>query len=782
MRKIIIALGCVFSVVTQVNGWPHTQTVKGQVVDHQSKSPVIGATIILENSNPPVGAVTDENGIFKLEDIPVGRHDFVLKSVGYRPKVLSNISVGSGKQVFLEIEMIESLTEMEAVEIVAEKKEQELPLNEMATVSIVSLSSKETGNYAATFDDPARAAVSFAGVTGGGDDLLNEIVVRGNSPKGILWRLEGVEIPNPNHFMTIGSSAGGISMLNGQLLSKSDFFTGAFPAQYGNATSGIFDLNLRKGNSDKHEHALEAGLLGLTATSEGPIGKSKKASYLANYRYSTLSFFNKLEFSPIGDQEDIRFQDLLIKVHIPTRNIGSFSIWGLGGANYFSAKPDRSLGEQNYHDIRQKMAVGGITHITYFNENTYLETIASVSALSSENTHDSLRMKMKREEQIGEVSYKFSTYINHKFNAKNTLRVGGIYTRLNFNLFSQEWSRSIRDVITTLDDNGGTNFYQGFAQWQLRVNTDLTMNTGLHLSHFALNHDTYLEPRFGIRWNAFSNGAFFGGAGMHSRRETLSLYMTDQMVDGKSVQLNEDLKFSKAFHVVIGYQHMILPDLSFKSEIYYQHLYDVPVWQDDSTEVEYEGSFSTINTYDGYISFNLANQGTGRNYGIEFTLKKSFTNKYYFMSTASLYQSKYTGIDGVERNTVFNGNHIFNFLGGKEFLLSNKNNILNLNVRFIHAGGKRQAPVLLEESREIGHTLYDYSKNFEYKLDDYVRLDFGISYTKNSEKTASIFAINVQNVLGIENVKSVYFNSFVEKLIKNKQLGMFPNLSYRIEF
>lgn len=780
MKKIIIALGCFFSVVVHANGWLHTQTVKGQVIDHQSKSPVVGATILLEGSNPVIGAVTDENGLFRLEGIPVGRHNFVLKSVGYEPRVLSDIAVGTGKQVVLEVEMIESIEEMEAVEILADSQKEALPLNEMATVSTVTLHPEETSRYAASFDDPARAVLSQAGVAGGGNDMLNEIVIRGNSPKGILWRLEGVEIPNPNHFMTTGSSAGGISMLHGKLLSTSDFFTGAFPAEYGNATSGIFDLNLRKGNSDRHEHAIQVGLLGVRATSEGPFSKNTKASYLASYQYSTLTLFNKIGLGPVGKQGDINFQDLVLKVHIPTKKFGSFSIWGLGGANYYSYKPDESSGETLYNNIHQKMAVGGITHITYFNEQTYLKTVASVSGQFSDNVHDSLGMKLIDQEVVREVSYRFSSFINHKFNAKNMLRVGGIYSRLNFKLLNQEWINNKRHFI--LDDKGGTNLYQGFAQWQLRVDENLTLNTGFHLSHFALNQETYLEPRFGFRWSVFSKGAFIGGAGMHSRRETLSMYMANQKIDGNSIQHNSNLGFTKALHAVIGYEHMIKPGLSFKSEVYYQHLYDVPIHPDYSGDSDFLGSFSEINSYDTYYTFKLVNQGTGRNYGLEFTLKKSFSDNYYFMSTASLYQSKYKGIDGVERNTVFNGNHIFNLLGGKEFLLSNKNNILQMNFRFIHAGGKRQPPILIEESREAGYTIYDYSKQFEKKLENYVRLDFGISYKKYSKNTASVFAINVQNILGIENVKAVYYNAFLGKVVKEKQLGMFPNLSYRIEF
>lgn len=781
--KNFIALWLVLLMSISLKGQSLTQTVKGQVLDQQAKSPIIGATILLQDADPVLGTVTDVDGMFRLENVPIGRHSFVLSSVGYETKTLSNIAVGSGKQVVLDVEMIESLTEMEAVEVVAERQVKGQPVNELATVSAISLSVEETSRYAATFDDPARAALSQAGVTTGGDDLLNEIVIRGNSPKGILWRLEGVEIPNPNHFSSVGSSAGGISMLSANVLSNSDFFTGAFPAQYGNATSGIFDLKMRKGNFDKREHALQVGLLGIAGASEGPFRKNSNASYLINYRYSTLALFDRLGVNILGDQEDITFQDLSFKVFLPTKKAGSFSIWGLAGANSYSYKADTVSSDDFYfEDEAQSMGATGITHMAYLGKNTYIESIASFSGYQQSHIEDSLRQQVYFSEDVSESQFRISSFINHKFNARNTLRIGGIYSRLNFNLKNEIWKRNEKRFVVSLDEIGSTSFFQSFAQWQYRIDEDFTINTGLHLSCFGLNKDTYVEPRIGFRWQATSRGAFTGGAGMHSRMETLSLYMASREEQGIRVQHNRDLGFTKALHGVLGYELMIKSDLKFKSEVYYQHLYDVPVWPSDTVISDEMRSFSAINTFDGYTSFELANLGTGKNYGVELTLEKFFSNSYYFLSTASLYQSKYRGIDGVARNTIFNGNYIFNLLGGKEFKLRNQNNLLSLNARFIFAGGKRQAPILLNESRESGHTILDRSRNFENKLDDYIRLDFGVSYKQNKKRHASIIAVNVQNVLGIENALGSYYSPFSDAIETQTQLGMFPNLSYKVEF
>jgi hypothetical protein len=803
MRKVGFYILLNFFLIGFSFGQQLSQTIKGRVVDQQSKSPVIGASVVLVNSNPIQGSTTDLDGYFKIVNVPIGRQTFVVSSVGYESKTIASVTVTSGKEVVIEVELAESLTQMDEVVVVAYSEGQ--PENEMATVSAISLSVEETSRTAATFGDPARAALSQPGVTTGGDDLLNEIVIRGNSPKGILWRLEGVEIPNPNHFAAVGSSAGGISMLSSSVLSNSDFFTAAFPAQYGNATSGIFDLKLRNGNFEKREHSFQAGLLGIEASSEGPLSSKSNASYLFNYRYSTLGLFSALGINVLGDEENVNFQDLSFKLNLPTKKLGKFSVWGLGGHNTYASKfenfkdfkhdsvyaayyvPKYGAGQKGdsvhyflgTENIVQHMGVLGVTHTAYLGKDTYIESVASIMSQRFKYEYDSAQLRVLEIEDIAEQSFRFSTLLNHKFNAKNTLRLGLIGSRKSFDLKNSDWQSGDKVYFDVLDKSGSTYFYQGFGQLQHRVNQDLTLNGGFHASYFALNNQLYLEPRLGFRWQANPQSAFTGGIGMHSRMETISLYMAQ---DSAGVQNNRNLGFTRAIHNVLGYEHSFGKGLRWKVEGYYQYLYDVPVWPSDTISYQEALTFSAINSYDDYTNQKLANAGTGRNYGLEMTINKSFVSNYFFMLNGSLYQSKYKGVDGVERNTVFNGNYIFNALGGREFKFADGRKLLNLNARFIYAGGKREAPILLAESKEMGYTVRDYSKNYEVKLDDYMRVDIGISYKVNKVKSASVFSINVQNVFAIENEYGRYYSRQFDNIQTEVQLGFFPNLSYRIEF
>jgi hypothetical protein len=275
------------------------QTVRGTVVDKITQTTLPGAVITIQ-AIPVLGTTTDANGYFKFENVKVGRYDLKVTYVGYDNVFIAQLLVGSGKEIVLNIEMQESIESLQTVEIKASESRKGEILNEMAAVSSRSFSVDETSRYAASNSDPARMAQSFAGVAAA-SDYSNGIVIRGNSPRGLLWRMNGIEIPNPNHFSGgMGSTGGGISMLSTNMMSNSDFMTGAFPAEYGNALSGIFDIRLRKGNDERREYAFQLGVLGMQAALEGPFSKKNKASYLINYRYSTLVLLNAVGFN-LGD-------------------------------------------------------------------------------------------------------------------------------------------------------------------------------------------------------------------------------------------------------------------------------------------------------------------------------------------------------------------------------------------------------------------------------------------------------------------------------------------------
>ena len=776
----LLLLGFQFNVSAQ----SLTQTIRGRIIDRESQAPLIGASVAIISTNPINGTITDVDGNFKFEKVPVGRHTLKINYVGYEGQTLPELLLGSGKELVLTIGLTENVRQMQEVVIKAQQ-EKGRPQNEMATLSSRSISVEETKRYAASINDPARAALSYAGV-GSTDDMSNEIVVRGNSPKGVLWRMEGIEIPNPNHFGQEGASGGAISILSVNMIDNSDFYTGAFPAEYGNALSGVFDMKLRKGNNEKREYAFQAGVLGVDFSAEGPIKAGYKGSYLANYRYSTLAMLNALGIKVAGDYTP-DFQDFSFKLNLPTEKAGTFSIWGIGGLSDDITEAERDptkwVEEQDqFNDIfKAGMGAAGLSHTYFLTPHAYLETVLSFSKKFNNYRYDSLNTSLDPylfyRESYETSAARASVLYNHKLNVRNTVRFGAIYSNLDFNLFSE--SRNDADVLqTNIDNSGSTGLTQVYGQWKYRLLDNVTLNTGLHFIRLGLNGNSSLEPRAGIRWNLSSAQAIGFGFGIHSRHESMAAYYAHQpLSDGSFTQANKNLELAKARHYVISYDLMIREDLRFKAETYFQDLYNVAVSADP------KNPFALLNTQEGLIADSLVSKGTGKNYGLELSLEKFFTNNYYFLATGSLYNSKYKALDGVERNTRFNGNHILNVLAGKEFKVGkNGNNLIGLNIKAVWAGGNRYTPIDLEKSKLKGEAVYDEARTFELQADDYFRTDLKLSYRKNKPRASYIISLDIQNVTSRLNMYDQWYDSKKQEVLVRTQAGLVPVLNYRIEF
>jgi hypothetical protein len=358
-----------------------TQTLKGSVTDKETQSPLVGATVLVASLATPLGAVTDTNGNFAISNVPVGKHIVAFSYTGYHHLVVSEVVVSSAKEVVLNVEMEESAVKMAEV-TVTQKREH---INDMALVSAKTFSVQETEKFAGSRADPARMASNYAGVQGG-NDSRNDIVIRGNSPQGVLWRLEGIDIPNPNHFAVPGTTGGPASMLNNKTLANSDFFTGAFPAEYGNGVAGVFDLRLRNGNNERHEYTAQLGLLGTELAAEGPLSKKSRSSFLITYRYSTLQLFEGFHIK-IGTNSVPRYQDLTFKLNFPMGKNGNLSFFGIGGASSIDlivsklTKPQPELYGASDRDqyFTSNNAIAGASYLYNLNKGYFKITVAQTA-------------------------------------------------------------------------------------------------------------------------------------------------------------------------------------------------------------------------------------------------------------------------------------------------------------------------------------------------------------------------------------------------------------------
>ncbi len=784
MRTLKIISGIAISILITSHTFSQefTQLVRGQVMDSESRQPIPFATVSVQTVHPPIGCATDQDGNFRMEAVPVGRHNFQISCVGYETKVIPEIMITSGKELVLNIGLEEKITRLEEITVKAYTKKDK-PLNSMSTLSARTFSVEEAQRYAGGFDDPARLAASFAGVTTGYLDD-NGIIVRGNAPKGLLWRLEGIEISNPNHFADLTTfGGGGVSALSSLMLANSDFFTGAFPAEYGNAMSGVFDIKLRNGNNEQHEHALQLGALGLDISSEGPFSKNSRASYLFNYRYSTFGIIKAV----LPEETNIPvYQDLCFKINVPTSKAGIFSVWVLGADDDIAFKADMdttlwvSEEDQEIGGASLKMGALGFNHSFIFGGKTYLKSTYAISGDYTSFEAGQLDFDLNRHdtEYIYNLNYKhtFTTVLNHKFSAKHTNRTGFIATGLNYDNKLQYAPVIGEPMITSVDENGTSFIYHFFSQSKLSFTERLSLNAGVHGQYFDLNEEFIVEPRAGLTYNLSGSQSISLAYGKHSRLDPLNIYFARVTYNNNISQPNRSMKLSKAHHFVLAYDLSLSQNMRLKIEPYVQLLYDIPVIPDSS--------YSTINMEaEWFFDRELANTGTGSNIGIDLTLERFLNDGYYYLFTASLFDSKYTGGDDVERNTRYNTNYVFNLLFGKEWVLgSSRNKILGVNGRLNILGGQRITPVNRELSYQTAQIVYDHSRVFEEQKPMVHHLNASVVYRINKKKHSSIWSLQVMNILGTEEFYGYNYNYRTETIEKKAVVVIVPSISYKIEF
>jgi len=758
------------------------QTVRGRVYDQDSKTPIIGANVIILGISPILGASTNIDGDFRIEKVPVGRISLQITYLGYETKTIPNLVVGSGKEIVLNIEIAESIVKLDDITVTAQQKKSEA-LNEMATVSAKVFTVEETQRYAGTFNDPARMVTSFAGVTGDPEGN-NDIVVRGNSPKGILWRLEGVEIPNPNHFAGEGESGGPINALNSAMLANSDFYSGAFAPEYGNAYSGVFDMKLRTGNNEKHEYSFSLGALGIDFTAEGPYNKSYNGSYLVNYRYSSLGILDDLG---IVDFYGVpKYQDLCFKTVLPTKKIGTFSIFGLGGLStiYQEAFADES---ENYvtrkADFEAGLGVIGINHTYTINYKSFFRTTLSGSGTKNASDYyirDSLsNFYLAGKDHYYNTSIRISTCYNNKISARNRIKAGVEYTDLGYNFFSQSDLLGTGNQNIELDSKDRTGLLQAYMNWKYRITDNFTVVSGLHYMQLLLNNSSSIEPRLGFEWQARPGTSLTFGLGVHSKVESIAIYLVNVENDeGLIEQPNKNLGLSKSLHLVIGFRQQLTEQVYLKTEAYYQYLYNLAVEDDPNSPY-------VLNNLSGrWEQMTFVNEGTGRNYGIELTLERFFNHHYYFLVTGSIYDSKFTALDGIERNSAFNGKYAGNLILGKEFTIgdSEKHRTIGINGKMTLIGGSYYTPIDLEASIAENNDVYDMNQYLAVRKDDVFKLDFGISYRRDRPKTTHEFKIDIQNLTNNQAVVGQYYDNEKQAITNATQWSIFPNIIYTIHF
>ncbi|WP_223585076.1 carboxypeptidase-like regulatory domain-containing protein [Sphingobacterium sp. GVS05A] len=777
-KMILILLGLFIS--TSVYSQQTTQNIRGVVNDYLSGKPLTSVSLsVIEYSN--VQGTTDVKGQFVIQNIPVGRYTIQAKLFGYEPILIKEVLLNSGKEVFLEIGMHQSTTILDEVVITPRNNKDQL-LNKMALTGARSLRMEEASRYAGGLEDPARLLSSFAGISANMGN--NGISVHGNAPSLLQWRMEGVEIPNPNHFADISILGGGIlSSLSSNVLGPSGFYSSAFPAEYNNAVSGVFDMKMRNGNNQNYEHTFQLGLLGLDFASEGPFSPKNNASYLINYRYSTTGLMHKLGG---GDQQNqlLDYQDLNFKLNVPTQKSGVFSIWGTGLIDKFSTKKEDESAwtysdDGKHSEMRQTSTATGVNHLFYFDGGGLLRTTLA-STFSKNDAKEQYYDNSAIINPHLELDNRFNNLIltssfDKMYSDWHSNKTGFSVTNMRYNMHL-ELAPNIGKPLQTLSQGKGNTYLTAvYSSSLFKLNTNLTATLGINSQLLTLNNSLAIEPRVSLKWQSSSKISLAMAYGLHSRIEKLDVYFVKDKITGQL--LNKDLDFTKTHHFSMSYNYKINENMNLKVEPYFQYLFNVPVIADSS--------YSVLNRSLFYVEDALLNNGRGRNVGIDMTLERYLSNGYYYLLTSSLFDSKYKGGDGIWHNTKYNSRFIVNVLAGKEWTIrSKKRDILGVNLKLTLQGGQRYSPVdeassLLHTDREVQ---YDESQAYAKQFDPLFVANYTITYRMNRSKRSHEFAVKLLNATGTKEYYGHAYNLNGHNIETKKQATSLFNVLYRIDF
>ena len=754
-----------------------TQTVRGQVCDVASGEPMIGVTITVENGTT-LATISDTEGNFVINDVPVGRHSVRATFIGYEPVLLKEQLVTSGKELVLTLKIRESISELGEV-VIKPRVNKQLPLNEMAQVGARMFSVEEASRYAGGMADPARTASMFAGVATGG--ATNGISIHGNSPQMLQWRVEGVEVNNPNHFAEITEAGGGIfTSLNGTVLANSDFLTGAMPAEYGNALSGAFDMKMRVGNNTKYEHAVQVGTLGVDFASEGPLGKGSKASYLVNYRYSFLEIAKKIHAINM-EKGTLDYQDLSFKLNMPTTKAGTFAVWFTGLIdNYENEVPDvpewETLWDMNDSWSRQRNCAMGVTHNYRFKSGgTLYSSVAYTGAyrkLGVTNYDEQMTKTPGMDGRNSERNVIISTQHQYKVSSRYTMQNGFEHRHMAFNTWLDWIHEAGGPLYRVYESDGNTGLTRLYSSHKVALSNRLSTVTGVNVMWFNLNNQWLVEPRVSVQYKTSPSSTLSLAYAMNSRKENTDTYFVNDTS-------NSNLGLTRSHHISASFAQRLGENAMIKIEPYWQWLFDVPVEQGTT--------YSILNHRNFFQDRALVNEGAGCNYGIDFTLERYLKDGFYGMLTTTLFKSEYRDAQGQWHHSRHDRGFITNILGGKEWMVGkNRKNVFGVNGRLTLMGGDRYTPIPDDITFEDVMLRPDKSVPEIDGLDPYnaqkgmnVGYAFSVKYTINKRHTSHHFILEY---LQMRTFQGQTFDLRSHEVVDKFTSLTFPNIAYRVEF
>ncbi len=736
----------------------NTGVLTGTVIDKNTQEELIGATIMLDDTE--LGTVTEYDGSFIIENIPAGSYNVSASYVGYRPLTQYNIVVTSGNDNTVNFQLEEETIEIEGAVIEVNRSisitTAENP-NSIQRLSTEEIKANPGGNF-----DISRVVQTLPGVTGaiGVGGFRNDIIIRGGAPNENVYYLDGIEVPNINHFSTQGSAGGPQGMLNVSFIEGVTLSTSSMHARYDNALSSVFQFDQRIGNPKSFQGNFRLSSTEAALTVEGPIGD--KVTYLASARRSYLEFLFQALDLPIRPN----YWDFQYKVNYKINNKTSLNFIGLGSLDDFSfAAPQESSPEKEYI-IRSNPLINQWSYTTgvslkHLIEDGFINVALSRNMFENRldkfedgNDFDENFRTLKSESQ--EIENKLRFDINqYKNNWKYSYGGSLQYVKYNndyFNILREEIQDGTGQVVQPaliLDFDSAIDFVKlgFFGQVSKRflkekMNVSLGLRTDMNsFTDTGMNPLKTLSYRLGTSYRINDKWSLNASTGSYYK---LPIYTVLGYKDDAGTFVNKDNEYIQSYHYVLGTEFIPAPRLRFTVEAFYKDYNNYPVSVNSGISLANQGGdFGAIGNED------VNSIGEGRTYGIEFFAQQKLAKNFFGVLSYTWYKSEFTGISGEYIPSAWDYGHLVSTAIGYKF---KKNWEIGLKYRY--AAGAPYTPFDMEASQlnyaTLGTGVLDYSQLNQEQLPAFHQVDIRIDKKWNFKKLTLDLFLDLTNAFYIK--------------------------------
>jgi outer membrane receptor for ferrienterochelin and colicin len=743
--------------------------IKGIVTDADTKAPLVGANVMIKDSQR--GAATDENGMFVINEVPIGNYIIQFNYMGYKDYIKTDIIVRSKRITYCNVELNPSVMETDVIVVSSGY----FSKTEDSPTSTVNFSAEEIRRAPGSAGDVSRIIFGLPSVAKV-SDAQNALIVRGGSSFETGFYIDNIEVPNINHYPEYGSSGGPIGMLNVDLIKDVNFYSGGFSSIYNDKMSAVMELSFREGNRDEYDGQLDFSFAGAGLVGEGPIG-SGKGSWLLTLRKSYLD----LIVEAIGQSKNAvpNYGDMQAKIVYDLNTNHKITFLDILGIDEIHNSRESALEDEMgaYSDYILLKNTAGLNWRYLWNKKGYSNTSFSHTLTSFDYVsydtrvyRDSSFEKKIFDFKPHEHEYKFRNINSIILNTNHKVQIGAEAKYLSYyqDNYYGEYNDDIGREIPAfkIDDKLSVTQFFGFFNYNWRIVPKIAINPGLSVSHFTYNENTYLSPRLNISYKMSDKTNVYTATGLYYQNLPISLLVQNES--------NKDLKDPKAYHYIVGMSHLLTENTKLTIEVYDKEYKNLPI----DPLLPTFCVLDQIVRYGMYYNPNLLeDSGTAYTRGIEFMVQKKLAQDIYGMISASYFRAKYRDYNGFWRNRDYDNRLTLNFEGGYK-----PNNKWEFSLRWIYAGGRPYTPFDEGASETISRGVYDASFTNENRLPDYHSLDIRCDRRYNFSGSNLIMYFAIWNTYGRNNISMYYWDGMKNKKVAVKQWSLLPIFGLEFEF